>query len=310
MRLRSLPSAAINAAWLAAPGRRGLARASWPLAGWELDRLSVTWPSAYEWEAARKWVEPLRREFARLVRMQAADIPQPYPGIVVVRMALDDDPHDVVIDYSDYPDLNAEATEAADLYFKMQYVPGADPRVVPGGFPPCHDRLYRYLPRLRRLRDRRRFRHEAYGRFGADYARDVRGRAVEILSGQSRVSYEGGLKPVGYGQYLREVARSKVCIDLPGNGDFCFRLVEYLAVGACVIGPRPRTQLHVPLVSGEHVVHAAEDLSDLVELCERYVEDDESRERVAVNAREYFDRYIDRRQLAGWYLRTALDRLG
>ena len=65
----------------------------------------------------------------------------------------------------------------------------------------------------------------------------------------------------------------------------------------------------MPLVHGENVVHAAEDLSDLVELCEHYVRDDEARERVAANAREFFDRYLDRRQLAGWYLRSALERL-
>jgi hypothetical protein len=307
--LQRLGSAATNAAWLAAPGRRQLTAATWPLAGWELDRMMVTWPETYQWEGAAKWVEPLRHQFDRLVRIEPGDIPQPYDGIVVVRIALDGEPNEVVIDYSDYLDVNQQALDAAALYFKMQFVLGSDPRVVPGGYPPTYDRLYRYLPRLRRLRDRGRFKHEVYGRFGRGHAADVRGRAVGILSEQSRVAYEGGYQPVGYGEYLRDIARSKVCIDLPGNGDFCFRLVEYLAVGACVIGPRPRTQLHMPLVSGEHVVHAKEDLSDLVELCERYVEDDEARERVAANARDYFDRYLDSRQLASWYLRSALDRL-
>ena len=37
--------------------------------------------------------------------------------------------------------------------------------------------------------------------------------------------------------------------------------------------------------------------------------DDEAREAVAANARDYFDRFLDRRQLGGWYLRNALDRL-
>jgi Glycosyl transferases group 1 len=307
--LRRLRNAATNAAWLAAPGRRELVGATWPLAGWELDRLVVTWPESYEWEGAGNWVEPLRHEFGRLLRVESGDIAQPYKGIVVVQFALDGEPHVVVIDYSDYPDINQQALGAAQVYFKMQFVPGSDPRVVPGGYPPTYGRLYRYLPRLRRLRDRRRFRHEVYGRFGSGQAADLRARAVHILEEQTRVGYEGGFKPVGYGEYLREVARSKVCIDLPGNGDFCFRLVEYLAVGACVIAPRPRNQLHVPLVSGEHVVHAREDLTDLVELCERYVEDEQARERVATNARAYFDRYLDRRQLASWYLRSVLDRL-
>ena len=309
MNLHRARSAAINAAWLLAPGRTAALAPTWPLAEAERARLRVTWPKAYEWDAAGKWVNPLRREIGRLVAIEEDDIPQPWSGIVVIRVALDGEPHDVVIDYSDYPDVNADAVDAVPLYFKMQFVPGADPRLVPGGFPPNHNRLYAYLPRLRALRDRRRFVYDAYGRFGAGYATEVRRRAVQILREQTRVSYEGGLQPVRYGEYLREVARSKVCIDLPGNGDFCFRLVEYLAVGACVIGPRPRTQFHVPLVHGEHVVHGEEDMSDLVDLCERYVQDDEARERIAANARMYFDRYLHPRQLGCWYLQNALGAL-
>jgi hypothetical protein len=310
MNLRDLPGAARTAAWLVASGGTSALAPTWPLEESERARLEVTWPTRYQWGNARYWVEPLRYGIERLVRLRRSEIRQPYKGIVVMQVAVDGAPHDVVIDYSDYPEVNVEAADATELYFKMQFVPGSDGRVVPGGFTPWHDRIYRYLPHLRRLRDRRRFEHEVYGRFGSSWAADVRARAVRILTEQNRVSYEGGLAPVRYAEYLREVARSRVCIDLPGNGDFCFRLVEYLAVGSCVIGPRPRTALHVPLVSGEHVVHAADDLSDLLDLCERYVEDDETRERIATNARSYFDRYLDRRQLAGWYLRNALDRFG
>jgi hypothetical protein len=38
-----------------------------------------------------------------------------------------------------------------------------------------------------------------------------------------------------YTQYLREIADSRVCIDLPGEGPFTYRLVEYLAIGSCII---------------------------------------------------------------------------
>ncbi len=98
------------------------------------------------------------------------------------------------------------------------------------------------------------------------------------------------------------MARTKIGIDLPGNGDFCFRLIDYLSIGVCVIGPKPRTEFPVPLVDGEHIVYCKPDLSDLVPLCRRYLADDRERTRIARNARDYFDRYLHRDQLARYYL--------
>lgn len=280
---RKLRGAAVDAVWRAAPRRRLQVEATWPLAGWEVDRLAIAWPESYGPQDAGPWVEPLRRELARLLPVDPAEIAQPYPGVVVARFALDDDPHDVAIDYSRSAEVNGEALADSDLYFKTQFPPGADPRVVPGGLPPPDDRLYRYLPRLRRLRDRRRFSRDVYGPEAGEH--------------------------LGYGERLREVARSKVCLHLPADGCIDAQLVDYMAVGACVVGPVPRTQLPVPLIDGEHVVYARDDLSDLDEVCRRYAEDDDARERLAANAREYFDRHLDGRQLASWYVRTALDRL-
>jgi hypothetical protein len=309
-RIRRLPGLALNAAWAVAPARRPELSPTWPLDGDAKARIAVRWPAVYEWDRAGLWVDPLRHGIERLVDVEEADVPQPYEGIVVVRLVVDGVEHEVVVDYSDYPVVNDRARAATSLYFKMQWLPSADERVVPGGFPPCYERIYDYVGHLRRRRAQARFEYDVFGRFGAGYAQDVRGRAVAMLSGQTRFHYEGGMKPVGYGEYLREVARSRVCIDLPGNGPFCFRLIDYLAVGACVVAPRPPTELHVPLVDREHIVYASEDLSDLVDLCERYVEDDEERERIARNAGDFFDRNLDRGQIAGYYLRTALDRLG
>src|SRR5262249_18290776 len=130
--------------------------------------------------------------------------------------------------------------------------------------------------------------------------------AVQLLSNQSSFHYEGGLSKVRYSRFLREVARSKICIDLPGNGDFCFRLIDYLAVGTCVIGPRHRTLLHVPLVDRKHIVYTQDDLSDLIELCMFYLKNDEARENICQNSRLFFDQYLQRDQLAAYYLSCCL----
>jgi hypothetical protein len=58
-----------------------------------------------------------------------------------------------------------------------------------------------------------------------------------------------------------------------------------------------------------NVVYCADDLSDLVPLCARYLEDDERRESVARAAQLHFDRYLEQSQWASYYLHTAVRRL-
>src|SRR5438093_1022105 len=130
-----------------------------------------------------------------------------------------------------------------------------------------------------------------------------------ILIDSADLRYVGGGGVVRYSRFLREVADAKICINLPGNGDLCFRLIDYLAVGACVIGPRLRTQLHVPLVDREHIVYTADDLSDLVPLCRRYLQDDAERERMRLATQALFDQFLCRHQLAAYYLYQCQGRL-
>ena len=79
-----------------------------------------------------------------------------------------------------------------------------------------------------------------------------------------------------------------------------------MAVGACVIAARHRTALHVPLVDGQHIVYVKDDLSDLVDLCRFYLENDDAREALCHNSRSYFDKYLHRDQLAAYYLHSCL----
>ena len=111
--------------------------------------------------------------------------------------------------------------------------------VVPGGYVPARPHLGRDLPGLRHLRDRSDPLYDVYGRFGLSHATEYRRAAVQALQGQQRFAYEGSLKILPYAAYLREAARSRVCLDLPGNGDMCHRLVDYLAIGCCGAAPRP-----------------------------------------------------------------------
>jgi spore maturation protein CgeB len=58
-----------------------------------------------------------------------------------------------------------------------------------------------------------------------------------------------------------------------------------------------------------NIVYCADDLSDLVALCQHYLTRHDERERIARAAREHFDSYLEHKQWAAYYLHIALNRL-
>jgi hypothetical protein len=284
---------------------------SWPGGADQRAAITVHWPTTYDWAPGAKWVEPIVRGLRELVTVKREVIAQPFAGIVVARLEFAGQSYEFAIDYADRHLIDEQAVRRYSIYFKMQYLCGGYSlsHVVPGWFIPADPHLYDYLPRVRAIRDRGDFEFDVHGRFSIDFAEAARRKAVTLLSEQTRFQYHGGLTKTRYSRFLQEIARSKICIDLPGNGDFCFRLVDYLAVGACIIGPRHRTTFPVPLVDREHMVFTADDLSDLVELCATYLDSPEAREELCANTRDYFDRWLDRRQLAAYYLYSCLQLL-
>lgn len=285
---------------------------TWPHDPAQARRVTVRWPAAYQCPEAVKWAGPLREGLRKLVRVRRAALPQSSDGVAVFQLVYGGRVHDIAIDYWDYADrVDEKILARSACYFKMQFARGGygSDRVLPGGYVPGSRSIYHYLPHLRAVRDCRPPAFDVYGRFGTRFARGVRERATQALTSQSDFGYEGGLQMVRYSRYLRQVARAKVCIDLPGNGDFCYRLVDYLSIGSCVIGPRPGNVFPVPLVDREQVVYTKDDLSDLVVICKHYLDRPEERDRIARNARDYFDRYLHRDQLAGYYLHESLKRI-
>ena len=240
-------------------------------------------------------------------------IPQPFTGIVVFEIRYQTATIPVAVDYYDYKPINGECLEQVALYFKMQYQRSGydDPRIVPGGYIAGQQALYDYYRQLRELR-RRPPTSDVYARFGMLNMRSstaIRGQAVELLQRDGRFKFAGGTSLALYMQYLREAARARVCIDMPGNGPFCFRLIEYLAMGCCVIAPRHATTMHAELRDGEHIIYCRDDLSDLGDLCAHYVENEQAREAVAANAARFFDEHLNPAQLASHYLHVFSERL-
>ena len=285
---------------------------AWAMDPDELARVRIRWPSVYQWDQASDWLAVLKLGFANLADVEIVDdIPQEINGTALFDFSTGGSAHRVAINFSDYPQLDRRLTKETDLCFKMQFANGGygDESIVPGGYVPDGKRLYRSLGELRKRRDSNDFQHDVFGRFGLNYARDMREKAAELLAKQTQFEFVGGMQKVDHATFLNEAADSRVCIDMPGLGPFCFRLINYLAIGACVVAYPHAAQMHVPLIDGEHIVYCKPDMSDLVELCAYYIEHDDEREAIARNAREYFDLNLHKDNLANYYLRTCLDRL-
>jgi hypothetical protein len=284
---------------------------SWSLNQNALREIQIIWPSRYSQPLADKWLGQLKEGFAGLVQVEeSAYLPLPRKQSLiyaVLRHARRE--HLIAVDFSDYPQVYAPAVDDSDCYFKMQYhLAGYGlNKIVPGGFVPNHQSIYKYASRLRL--ERKSPAIDLYGRFSSRFGSTIRTQAFSILENQRSFSFVGELNKIRYSRFLEEAALARLCLDLPGNGGFCFRLIDYLALGQAIIAPRHENKLHVPLENGKHVLYCKPDLSDLVETCESALSNPKLLLELRKNAAEYFDNYLHQRQLAAYYLHTCIEHL-
>ncbi len=301
---RTWADRALEVAWRGGPPHSiDPTHLTWPVDPARLDEMNIMWPTKFNWRYQNPWGDQLAAGLRRLVTLEPVDIPQLHGGVITFDWVFRDRAHRVNIEVSDYPELNEAALGDCELHFKMQYGRagyGNHQRLLPGGFINADKVIYRFLPRLRALRDRFADQYDVYGRF--ELTMDRRRTPLEILMGSRRFAFEGGEGRARYSRYLREIARSKVCIDLPGSASMTFRLFDYFAVGACIVSPPHTCRLPVPFEDGVHLAYCREDYSDLEEKCAYYLENDHERQRLIQNSREFFDAYMHRDQLASYYL--------
>jgi len=276
---------------------------SWPLRSDELEDVIVRWPRRYAWANARHVTAPIRLGIARHAHLVAADIPQSPGNLVALEFVRGSHVVRVAIDYDDLPVLHPDV-HRADLYFKLQFRCGgyAESTVIPGGYAAPKLSLYRYARRWRALGERETADAPIFARFSP--SSDVR---RELLETVRRAGWASDRVVVGSSwlEYMHDLSRAPICLDAPGRGEICFRLVEALAVGACVVGPELEAELHVP--TNEAVVRVRRDHSDLVTACDGLLHDAAQRTSLRLRAAEYFDRYLDIHQLGAYYVRAMLD---
>jgi glycosyltransferase involved in cell wall biosynthesis len=128
------------------------------------------------------------------------------------------------------------------------------------------------------------------------------------LAQDARFSFTGGLKLLRQAAYLAEVARSRICIDLPGNGDFCFRLVEYMAVGSAIVALRHRNRFPTELVDGRDII-LVDDPAEMADACADLLRDESRAQALRSASRAYYDRHLRPERLAAYYLDCFLERI-
>jgi hypothetical protein len=280
---------------------------SWPISPDQLSGMRIRWPSEYRWPLQKLWLEPLRQALAEFLPVDRLPFKQPSTPVVVFHVLSGSRSYEIGIDYSDYVEIDEPLARSLPVYLKMQHLSQGYgiPSVIPAGYPSSKD-LNSFLGGARRLAALPS-RQVVYGRFSPNNT--LRHRAVDLLQAQDRFAFEGGFSLRRYGRHLAEAAEAAVCIDMPGNGPLCFRLIDYLAVGCCVVTPRQEVSLHVPLRDGIHVSYVKSDLSDLVDVCDGLLGDIARRERQRAGAADFYDRYLESRQLAAYHLHAILDRI-
>lgn len=303
-----------RARWRAASRERSKLPPSWDVDGTRA-RIRIRWPLRInpKWPNLDVAADFIKTGISSHIPIDHAEIPQPVGNVFLFHVVTGRRTLSVVVDTDDRMLLN-DSSEVADLYFKLQYRRGGygSSHIHPGGYLCPNAALYRYRWRWRDLRDRTAPSHDVYGRFATRHdAEGVRARAVSLLQAQDRFCYRGGVAPVWWGEYMDEMCRARVCVDLPGRGELCYRLIEYLAVGACVIGPELDAELPMPLEPGTHLLRVPRSLDRLVDECELLLRDEPRRKELSRAAEDYFDRYLSPEQLGAYYLATlarALDR--
>jgi hypothetical protein len=285
---------------------------TWPVSQEELSRVSVGWPTQYEWPDGAYILESIKGALAKLGVIHEDRTPQVHSGVVMLYCAVDGELHPVAYDYSDYHDfINESALAQSRLYIKCQHrVQGyPDPRIVPGGYIVTTRRYYRYYMPFRR-RGNLAPTIDVVGRFGFAFQGELRRRAVALLADALDIRFAGNTGKVRYSRFLREVAGARLSLHLPGNGPFTHRVAEFLGLGTCMISVPFATALHVPLIPGIHYVEIKHDLSDLLEKIRYYLQHEDERNRIAAAGREYFDKYLHQEQLVSYYIHLILERLG
>ena len=91
--------------------------------------------------------------------------------------------------------------------------------------------------------------------------------------------------------YLEELQRCKVVLNFRGGGWDTLRYWEVPALGTFMISGKPGFEIPNNFIDGESIVYCQDDLSDLVEKIDYYLNHESEREEIAKKSREHLLKY-------------------
>lgn len=134
--------------------------------------------------------------------------------------------------------------------------------------------------------------------FWAVESDSIRTKALEILENKYDCKENGTTKNQIMKKYkrkgtfyLQEINSAKIGLNLRGAGWDTLRFWELTGMGCFVISQKLNIKIEHPFIDGEDVIYCKDDLSDLLELCDYYLENPVEREKIAANARKKVEQF-------------------
>ena len=122
---------------------------------------------------------------------------------------------------------------------------------------------------------------------------EIRTRALKMLESHYDCRQNGTVHNQVFSKYkrkgsyyLQELSQCRIVLNFRGGGWDTMRYWEVPAVGAFMITQKPGINIPENFIDKEEVVYCKDDLSDLMELCDYYLENEIERERIAENGRK------------------------
>lgn len=87
--------------------------------------------------------------------------------------------------------------------------------------------------------------------------------------------------------YLQELSACKINLNFRGGGWDTLRFWEILGIGGFMISQELQIEIENPFINGKHLVYCQDNLSDLIEKCDYYLEHENKRIKIAQEGKKH-----------------------
>lgn len=126
----------------------------------------------------------------------------------------------------------------------------------------------------------------------------IRGRALDLLTGQFDCDENGTGRNKKFDtyeykgrRYHEELAKCKIVLSLRGGGWDTLRYWEVPALGPLMISTELGIVIPNDFEDGVHIARCKDDLSDLIDLCQHYLDNESERIKMAKSAYEHLKKH-------------------